>query len=108
MGGAAGAARLQGGSRAEGGGRVVLVGAQREAWRGGGAPWRPAKAEEVPAKSTGLFAGKVPAKSTCVEERRRRALTRIFRIPHFPTLAVGTSDELLEGLFAQRLVYVPF
>ena len=35
MGGAAGAARLQGGSRAEEGGRVVLVGAQREAWRGG-------------------------------------------------------------------------
>ena len=73
MGGAAGAARLQGGSRAEGGGRVVLVGAQREAWRGGGgAPWRPAKAEEVPAKSTGLFAGKLPTKSTCVEELRRR------------------------------------
>ena len=72
MGGAAGAARLQGGSRAEGGGRVVLVGAQREAWRGGGAPWRPAKAEEVPAKSTCLFAGKLPTKSTGVEERRRR------------------------------------
>ncbi len=72
MGGAAGAARLQGGSRAEGGGRVVLVGEQREAWRGGGAPWRQAKAEEVPAKSTGLFAGKLPTKSTGVEERRRR------------------------------------
>ena len=25
------------------------------------------------------------------------ALTRIFRISHFPTLAVGTSDELLGG-----------
>ena len=39
---------------------------------GGGAPWRPAKAEEVPAKSTGLFAGKLPTKSTGVEELRRR------------------------------------
>ena len=85
MGGAAGAARLQGGSRAEGGGRVVLVGAERGVEGGGGAPWRPAKAEEVPAKSTGLFAGKVPTKSTGVEERLRR------------TAAAGRSESEAEN-----------
>ena len=82
MGGAAGAARLQGGSRAEGGGRVVLVGAQREAWRGGhlGDRRRRRKCQrKVPAFSPENYRRKVPVLKSGGDGQLQRAAVRVKR-----------------------------
>ena len=83
MGGAAGAARLQGGSRAEGGGRVVLVGAQREAWRGGGhlgdRRRRRRCQRKVPAFSPENYRRKVPVLKSGGDGQLQRAAVRVTR-----------------------------